>query len=113
MRYLLRTHGVSVAWLHETVKNDVLELGYELSSRMCADIHIKGFTDGANWIEVCDLINIVDPARLRGLIQHVADVVAGLDDVIIDVVKHTPPLCGGDTQNFIASSKTPLSATPA
>eukprot|EP00972_Heterocapsa_arctica_P093108 13732178-Heterocapsa_arctica.AAC.1 len=73
MRYLLRTHGVSVAWLHEIYKNDFIELGYELSSRMCADICIKGSNDGAKWIELCDLINIVDPARLRGLIQHVAE----------------------------------------
>eukprot|EP00972_Heterocapsa_arctica_P003392 506915-Heterocapsa_arctica.AAC.1 len=93
--------------------NDSLELGYELSSHMCADICTKGFTDGAKWIEVCDLINIVDPARLRGLIQHVADVVAGIDDIIVDVDKHIPPPCGGDTQHIIASSETPLSATPA
>eukprot|EP00972_Heterocapsa_arctica_P085084 12536784-Heterocapsa_arctica.AAC.1 len=66
MRYLLRTHGVSVAWLHKIFKHEFIELGYELSSRMCADIYTKGFTDGPK----------VDPARLRGLIQHVADVVA-------------------------------------
>eukprot|EP00972_Heterocapsa_arctica_P034855 5130931-Heterocapsa_arctica.AAC.1 len=51
MRYLLKTHGVSVAWLHEIFKNEFIELGYELSSRMCADIYTKGFTDGPKWIE--------------------------------------------------------------
>eukprot|EP00972_Heterocapsa_arctica_P081276 11977962-Heterocapsa_arctica.AAC.1 len=51
MRYLLRTRGVSVAWLHEIVEHKCIELGYELSSRMCADIYNKGFTDGAKWIE--------------------------------------------------------------
>eukprot|EP00972_Heterocapsa_arctica_P046072 6796716-Heterocapsa_arctica.AAC.1 len=56
MRYRLRTHGVSVAWLHTIFKNEWIELGYELSSRMCADIYNKGFIDGAKWIEVCDLI---------------------------------------------------------
>eukprot|EP00972_Heterocapsa_arctica_P007609 1109492-Heterocapsa_arctica.AAC.1 len=105
MRYLLRTHGVSVVWLHGTFENDFLELGYELSSRMCADIYIKGFTDAVKWIEVCDLINIVDPARLRGLIQHVAEVVAGLDDVASDDQTHTPPPCGEDTPNIVAASK--------
>eukprot|EP00972_Heterocapsa_arctica_P113270 16436202-Heterocapsa_arctica.AAC.2 len=101
MRYLLRTHGVSVAWLHATFKHEYIELGYELSSRMCADMYIKGFTDGAKWIEVCDLINIVDPARLRGLIQHVAEVVAGLDDTIIGDKTQTPPPCGGGTQTLL------------
>eukprot|EP00972_Heterocapsa_arctica_P036575 5383592-Heterocapsa_arctica.AAC.1 len=32
MRYLHRTHGVSVALLHETFKKDCLDLDYELSS---------------------------------------------------------------------------------
>ena len=79
---------------------------------MCADIYTKGFTDAAKWVEVCDLINIVDPARLRGLIQHVADVCAGLDDPVPPVAvsgkleaqvgnfkKNAPPPSGGDTQN--------------
>eukprot|EP00972_Heterocapsa_arctica_P106228 15648775-Heterocapsa_arctica.AAC.1 len=51
MRYLLRMHGVSVAWLHEIFNNKFIELGYELFSRMCADIYTKGFTDGIKWIE--------------------------------------------------------------
>eukprot|EP00972_Heterocapsa_arctica_P101377 14941295-Heterocapsa_arctica.AAC.1 len=113
MRYLKRAHGVSVAWLHEIVKNESIELGYELSYRMCADIYSKGFTDGPKWIEVCDLINIVDPARLRGLIQHVAEVVAGSDDAIIGDKTQTPSPCGGDTQNFFVPSIKPLSAVPA
>eukprot|EP00972_Heterocapsa_arctica_P024361 3593237-Heterocapsa_arctica.AAC.1 len=91
MRYLLRTHGVSVAWLRETFKNKCLDLGYELSSRMCADIYTKASTDACKWVEVCDLINIVDPKRLLGLIQHVADVVAGLDDDVHVGKKSTPP----------------------
>ena len=43
MRYLGRTHGVSVAWLHETFKGDDLQLAYEISARMCADIFTKAF----------------------------------------------------------------------
>ena len=49
MRYIGRTHGISVAWLHETFKKDELTLAYELSSRMCADIFTKGFTDADKW----------------------------------------------------------------
>eukprot|EP00972_Heterocapsa_arctica_P003914 582821-Heterocapsa_arctica.AAC.1 len=81
MRYLQRTRGVSFAWLHETFKHKELDLDYELSSRMCADIYTKAFTDELLWVQVCDLINIVDPKRLIGLMQHVADVVAGIDVV--------------------------------
>eukprot|EP00972_Heterocapsa_arctica_P070899 10474458-Heterocapsa_arctica.AAC.1 len=51
MRYLLRTHGVSVAWWHEAFNNDLLDLDYELSSRMCADIYTKASTDAALWVQ--------------------------------------------------------------
>eukprot|EP00972_Heterocapsa_arctica_P075267 11103292-Heterocapsa_arctica.AAC.1 len=51
MRYLLRTHGVSVAWLHEAFNNKFLYLDYDLSSRMCADIYTKAFTDAALWVQ--------------------------------------------------------------
>ena len=36
---------------------------------------------------MCDLINIVNPERLRGLMQHVATVVAGTDVVSIKPTK--------------------------
>merc|ERR1712004_273133 len=32
MRYIGRTHGVSVAWLHETFKGEDLALAYEVSA---------------------------------------------------------------------------------
>ena len=35
---------------------------------MCADICTKAFTDASKWIAACDLINIVDPSRLRQFI---------------------------------------------
>ena len=35
---------------------------------MCADIYTKAFTDASKWIAACDLINIVDPGRLRQFI---------------------------------------------
>ena len=37
MRYLARTHRVSVAWLHEVCKMKEIKIGYEETSRMCAD----------------------------------------------------------------------------
>ena len=68
MRYLSRTHRVSVAWLHETFSQQEIELVYEVSAKMCADIYTKAFTDASKWIAACDLINIVDPSRLRQFI---------------------------------------------
>ena len=41
MRYLLRTHRCSVAWLHERFKGTDLKLVYEDTSRQCADIYTK------------------------------------------------------------------------
>ena len=42
MRYLARTHRVSVAWLHAVCKMKEIQLVYEDTSRMCADIFYKG-----------------------------------------------------------------------
>ena len=70
MRYLHRTHGVSVAWLHEVFgdkKN--LDLVYEASDSMCADIYTKAFTDKVKWGAVCGLINVVEPKALSQLVQ--------------------------------------------
>eukprot|EP00972_Heterocapsa_arctica_P047466 6999854-Heterocapsa_arctica.AAC.1 len=51
MRHLQRTHGVSVAWLHETFKKNKIDLNYELSSRMCADVYTKAFADAILWVQ--------------------------------------------------------------
>jgi hypothetical protein len=64
MRYLRRTHRVSVSWLHERFKGDDITLVYEVSAKMAADIYTKAFTDGAKWDVVCGLINIVNPKLL-------------------------------------------------
>ena len=70
MRYIGRTHGVSVAWLHETFKGEDLNLAYELTSRMCADIYTKAFTDADKWRLACWLINICDPKELKELAKR-------------------------------------------
>ena len=38
MRYLARTHRVSVAWLHEVCQMKEIRLVYEATRRICADI---------------------------------------------------------------------------
>ena len=65
MRYLGRTHGVQVSWLHEVCKKDDIVLMYEDSAKMAADIYTKGFTDKAKWEQVCGLINVIDPKFLK------------------------------------------------
>ena len=70
MRYIGRTHGVSVGWLHETFKGDDLTLAYEITSRMCADIYTKAFTDAEKWRLACWLINVCDPKELPELARR-------------------------------------------
>ena len=79
MRYLHRTHGVSVAWLHEIFREKKnLDLVYEASDSMCADIYTKAFTDKVKWVAVCHLINVVEPKAFSQLVQSKASVV-GVD----------------------------------
>ena len=79
MRYISRTHGISVAWLHEVFKKEDITLAYELSARMCADIFTKGFTDADKWKLACSLICVIDPADLREHARTTAEVVADPD----------------------------------
>ena len=69
MRYLSRTHGVSVAWLHEQFTGGTLRLHYERSDRMRADLLTKAFTDLARWEAACWLINVLHPDRLQEVIE--------------------------------------------
>ena len=70
MRYLHRTHRVNVAWLHERFQGKAdLDLIYETSDTMCADIYTKAFTDKIKWDSVCWLINIIDPKDFSQLIR--------------------------------------------
>ena len=70
MRYLARTHRVNVAWLHEVCQNDRVILGYEESSRMCADIFTKMFSDSKLWKAARTLINVLDNNDLRLIAQQ-------------------------------------------
>ena len=64
MRYLARTHRVSVAWLHEVCKMKEIQIVYEETSRTCADIFAKAFTNAVKWTHACDLIQLVNLAVL-------------------------------------------------
>lgn len=69
MRYLSRTHGISVAWLHECFRRKELVLTHEDTKLMAADIYTKAFFDKDQWIAACWLINVVDPDDLQMLIS--------------------------------------------
>ena len=65
MRYLGRTHGISVARLHEIHAGDNIKTVYEDTSKMAADIHTKSFTTAEAWTHAQELINIFDPKKLE------------------------------------------------
>ena len=65
MRHMERTHGISITWLYEMFKRDYLLLVYEVTARMAADIHTKGFDDANSWKHACMLINILSDDGLR------------------------------------------------
>ena len=65
MRHIKRTHGVSIAWLHELFQGANLSLCYEISTRMAADMYTKGFTDPMKWQMVCETISVIYPKCLN------------------------------------------------
>ncbi len=67
MRHLLRTHRVSVDWLHEIVNRDDVIMLYETTDRQAADVFTKGFTNVDKWVHATELINIFSPAALASL----------------------------------------------
>jgi len=69
LRYLQRTHRISVGWLHEVFKLDEIELMYEESAKMAADIYTKAFTDKAKWTAAHWLVGVVDPKDLQKLVD--------------------------------------------
>ena len=48
MRYLSRTMGISIAWLYERFQDTNLELIYEESAKMAADIFTKALQTRPN-----------------------------------------------------------------
>jgi hypothetical protein len=63
MRHLSRTHGISISWLHEQCQ-DQLHIEYVTTTLMAADIYTKAFHDAIKWTNLCEQINIVEPADL-------------------------------------------------
>ena len=90
MRHLLRTHGVSVAWLKEQVDIGSYDLRYVPSALQAADIYTKGFDSAEKWTANCRLISLYSPveADIGKLVQFWKDVEASSKPFIDD--SHPP-----------------------
>ncbi len=64
MRYLQRTHRVSVAWIKEVCDQPHVRVEYTSSDAMAADIFTKGFTDIHRWHHACAPINVGQPDHI-------------------------------------------------
>lgn len=64
MRHLERSHGISIVWMHQMFQLDHIDLAYEITARMAADIHTKDFSGAIQWRHACQLINIMPPEDL-------------------------------------------------
>ena len=64
MRYLHRTHRISIATLHEIITGQVTDANinceYTTSANMAADVFTKGFTDKSKWRHATRSVGIID-----------------------------------------------------
>ena len=79
MRHLERTHGISIASMHEHFQKDHFVLIYEITAKMAADIHTKGFRNPMAWKKACMLINLLEPQDLQS--KEVLDMLQPSTDV--------------------------------
>ena len=79
MRHLERTHGISIASMHEHFQKDHFVLIYEITAEMAADIHTKGFKNPMAWKKACMLINLLEPQDLQS--KEVLDMLQPSTDV--------------------------------
>ena len=63
MRYLHRTHRISIATLHEIITGQVsdakINCEYTTSAEMAADIFTKGFTDKTKWTHAVKPVGVI------------------------------------------------------
>ena len=69
MRHIGRTHGVSVAELHEQWKNGLYNIEYTESADQSADIYTKTFSDPTKWDAALKLIGVAKKDKLPELIK--------------------------------------------
>ena len=61
MRHLLRTQGVSVAWLHDLYVKKAFGVVYSRTEAQCADVFTKTFRELPKWQQAIRLIGIGRP----------------------------------------------------
>merc|ERR1712115_329255 len=61
MRHLLRSHRVSVAWIHEQYKSPNFAFAHESGEAMPPDVFTKMFADKDKWRKARQLISIILP----------------------------------------------------
>ena len=69
MRYLSRTHGIDIRWLHEVSTGRYVRLDYTKSEDQAADIFTKPFEVGTKWSALIPLVNMAMPKDLWDLIK--------------------------------------------
>ena len=79
MRHMERTHGISIASLHEHFNRDHFVLICEITAKMAADIHTKGFKNPMAWKRACMLINLLEPEDISS--KELYDIVQPSTDV--------------------------------
>ena len=67
MRHMGRTHGVSLSWLTDEIKQGRLDLGYIKTDRMAADIFTKFYPKAKKetWKKMCMLVSIHKDSEFR------------------------------------------------
>ena len=71
MRHVGRTHGVSIAFLHEAWKAGHFVVEYVPSALQCADVFTKAFAVPLAWQAVCRLVNISSPHDIQHMVSSV------------------------------------------
>jgi len=73
MRYLSRTHGINIVFLHENLglkhDNNPHQIIYTDTKKMVADIHTKPFTNKARWDHALDLGNTSELEGIKRLVD--------------------------------------------
>ena len=91
MRHLERTHGIAITSLHKHFTRENYVLMYEVTSKMAADIHTKGFKNPLSWKRACMLINLLDPGDIVS--KELLDMVSpttNVDTTVRQVFKPKP-----------------------
>ena len=107
MRHLERTHGIANTSLHEHFTRENYVLMYEVTSKMAADIHTKGFKNPLSWKRACMLINLLDPGDIVS--KELLDMVSPTTNVDTTVRQVMDPILVVKTPTYFRKRPSGLS----